>query len=274
MVVQQTITSAALYFKDHGVRSIPFEWLERARDLFTDYNLSPVFFSAAGGCFEYDDCFLLAEHGSKLTRFGETIRAGQSDLHHQLREGKIHYLGLDSTREGAEDRESWRAMVNIASSGEVFVGIEDELVSDPATLLKRAYNMAQDFVDIRYGVAYKMALEEHPDCFASGFAPSSASEVLDMIRYKDKSVQRSNSIELWRNELNGEKRHLDGLFRGAFPANILSDSHLRTAALPSRGIGRLSKLPNSRWLWELSDLEIQQAEKTLEFRGVLISQSL
>jgi hypothetical protein len=47
----QITTSAALYFAPQPCGSIPLHWFERARELFADYSLSPILFTASGGTF-------------------------------------------------------------------------------------------------------------------------------------------------------------------------------------------------------------------------------
>jgi hypothetical protein len=95
-----------------------------------------------------------------------------------------------------------------------------------------------------------------------------------MIRHRSEWDRRKKSPdELWGDELNGQRRHLTGLFRGAYSASILSEAHVRNADLGSHGIGRLSELDASHWLWELSDDELPVAQAMLDSRHVLVSQA-
>lgn len=147
---------------------------------------------------------------------------------------------------------------------------------DASVLLRTAFEMARGLFDIRYAIAYKLAAAEHPGLYATG--PNTTlvlSAFGDRLRAKRDDVYQKNPNELWRDERMGQRRHLTGLFRGAYPASILSESHVRTADLQSRGIGRLSELdPDaSLWLWELSDAEIPAAQAMLESQGVLVSQA-
>src|SRR5437016_3766315 len=142
-------TSAALYFGLEQVQSVPLRWLERAREIFEIYDLSPVLFTADGGDFLLDDCYVLAEQGRNLVEWGDVVVARAGDLVDALRNGIVESLGLDSPRHGADDREDWRAMVLAsATSGECYIGIDEDLVPDPAILLNRVYDMAKDLFDV------------------------------------------------------------------------------------------------------------------------------
>jgi hypothetical protein len=235
--------------------------------------LTPVFFAASGGKFTYDDCYWLAERG-ELTKFGISIRACESELLKAIRAGEITYLGLDATRPGANDRDDWSANVDVSSSGDIYIGVDAKLVPNLTALIRRAIGLSAGLFDVRYGYGYTMPRSKSPALYASGRHASSLSEALSMIRHRDEWQRRVKMPdELWSEELMGQRRHLTGLFRGAYPANILSEAHVRSAALMSRGIGKLTELDNSLWLWELSGEEIPVAQSILESRGVLVSQA-
>lgn len=269
------ITSVALYFKSKQGDNIPLRWFERATELFVELNLSPILFTAGGGEFLLDDCYVLADHGHNLTMFDTVIKARKSELVKALKNGEIEDLGLDSPQTRANDREEWRATVSAnVISGNCYVGIDEQLVSDASALLRRAYSISKWSFDVCYGIAYKLPLLQYPDGYASGFVKTSFSEVREMIRHRlECNLRKKTPDELWQDELYGERRHLTGLFRGAYPASILSESHLQSADLRSLGIGRLSKLSGSLWLWELSDSEIPLVQAILESKGILVSQA-
>ena len=125
------INSAALYFAPREYGAIPLNWLERAREFFLQHDLVPILFTAYGGDFLLDDCYVLEGHGGDLAMFGEIIQARGSALIDALRFEKIEDLGLDSPRPEAEDREDWRANVSVFSGrGECYIGVDDELVPD------------------------------------------------------------------------------------------------------------------------------------------------
>jgi hypothetical protein len=274
MKSEQMINSAALFFWSKTGEPIPKNWLDRARDVFAQYTLSPIFFTASGGSFTFDDCYVLADSGADITQFGELILARGSELNIALRAGEIEYLGLDALQPGANDREHSRVRLTISALGDLYAGIDADLISSPIDVLRQAYKTASGLFQICYGIAYQMALAQYPDCYASGSQISTFSDALHWIRHQDEGGHRIKMPdELWSEELAGQRRHLTGLFRGAYPANILSEAHVRSAALLSHGIGKLTELDNSLWLWELSDAEISEAQRMLESRGVLVSQA-
>jgi len=275
VIAGQITTSAALYFESEDGQSILPLWLERARALFAQYDLSPIFFTASGGDFLLDDCYVLAQAGGAISKWGEVFAARGGDLANALHNGDLELLGLDSPRAGADNRGDWRAKLSVASTpGKIYVGVDEDLIPDPSALLRRAYDMAKGLFNVRYGIAYKLPLAQNPDCYASGFVTSSVSEVFEMIRHRDQwGNRKKNPVELWGDELNGRRRHLAGLFRGAYPASILSESHIQTAALLPCEIGNLSELDASLWLWELSDRDLPAAEEFLKARAALFNQA-
>lgn len=272
---QQMTTSAALFCTFAQDEVIALIWLERAIELFREHSLSPILFTAGGGPFELDDCYALADPGGDLVKWGEVIAARRGDLVDALRNGVIYSLALDVPRAGADDRSDWRAKISVSSTvGRFYVGIDEDLVSDPVVLLRRAYDIAKDLRDVRFGIAYKMPLAEEPDCYASGSGPFSFADFREEMRLRSEGIRRPASPDdLWRDELNGRRRHLTGLFRGAYAASVLSEPHARAAGLMSQGIGRLSELGNSLCLWELSELELPQAEAMLAAKKLLVSQA-
>jgi hypothetical protein len=276
MISSAVTTSAVLYLDWPEQGSIPFVWFERAVKFFREHGLAPILFTA-NDCevFLLDDCYLLAERGQTVKFWGDTIQGRNDDLIVALRNGAIVDLGLDSPRTGATRRDEWRADVSVFSTfARVYVGADETLLSDCGKLLRRAYSMAEGIFEPRYGIAYKMRLSEAPASYATGRHLTSVSEALWMIQHRDEWERRTKTPdELWSEELMGQRRHLTGLFRGAYPANILSEAHVRSAALLSRGIGKLTELDNSLWLWELTDSEIPEAQRMLESRGVLVSQA-
>jgi hypothetical protein len=232
-------------------------------------------FTAGGGPFEVDDCYVLAETGGDLVMWEEAIPARRHELVDALRNGEIDSLTLDSPRAGALDRSDWRANVSVHTANrELYVGLDEELISDPTILLRQAYEIAKGLFDVRYGIAYTMPLADEPDCYASGHIKTSLSEVFEFIRHRREWDSRQKTPdELWSQELYEPRRHLTGLFRGAYPASILSDAHLQTAHLHSQPVGKLSKLDTTLWLWELSESEIPKAESILRAKNALVSQA-
>ena len=215
MSSRQITISAALYFDRDEFKSVPLTWLERARELFVEHSLSPVLFTARGGEFEFDDGYTLARCGT-VSLWGETFPARGAELIEALRNGVISTLGLESPRSGATDREDWRVHVSACSlSGMFYAGMDDDLMSSPAMLLRRVHGMVADLLPVRYGIAYRSPLDQHPELYAMGSRSHSVSEVFNMIRRRaDWDRRAKHQDELWNEELSGEKKHLGGLFRG------------------------------------------------------------
>ena len=271
----QLTVSAAVFFEDKPAPMAFAPWFERARAVFTEFNLSPVLFTANGSTFEFDDCYVLGNAGEDVYLWDEALHPRLADLTEALRGRTIDYLGLDSPRASAEDRSDWRASISLSSvSRDAYLGADESLIASPSAALSRVWQMAGDLCAIRYGFAYQMPLADLPDCYATGNRNTTFAEVREMIRHRREWERRiKTSDELWTEELRGARRHLTGLFRGAYPANILSDAHVRSAALDSSGIGTLTKLNNGLWLWELSDAQLPLAQSWLESRRVLVSQN-
>ena len=255
MTENQITTSVALFFDCKNNDPVPLVWFQRARDFLKEYDLAPILFSAAGKRFQLDDCYRLDYHETELVE--------------ELRSDYVIHLGLDAPRYSAEERSNWRSDISAGSiDGTFYAGIDQEIVADPVALLRRAYEIAQGVLPIRYGIAYKMPLSQDPACYAFG-AVHSFAEVLDFIRNRRNRPPKTRD-ELWGDELMGERRHLGGFFRGAYPVNLLSETHVRKANLESHRIGRLSQFDESLWLWELSEAELPEAERILAQENVLV----
>lgn len=276
MSTDKITTSAALYFEPGQIQSIPLRWFERARAFLVEYSLSPVIFSANGAGFLLDDGYALADRGCDIVGpEGYVYAARRDELIDALRRGVIDSLGLDAPHLATGDRENWRAMVSISTTcSDSYVGVDEKLFPDPSVLLRRAHRIGEGVLSICYGTAYKMPHSEHPGLYAIGYSHDSLSlSPAEMVRRRRDGELRKDSDEIWRDELNGKRRHLTGLFRGAYPASILSEAHVQNANLLSHPIGRLCPLEAGLWLWELSESEIPEAQAMLASRRLLVSQT-
>jgi hypothetical protein len=267
--------SAALYFDPAERESIPVQWLDRVIELFTEHSLSPILFTASGADFSPDDCHVFGNDGDDIALWNEVLSPRKYDLIDAMRKGEIESLVLDTPQPSASSRRQWRASVRVSLTSGVFrIGVVEGLVSNTSSLIVLAHNYARQLFNVRYGIAYKMGLAQHPDSYATGGSVSTFADAAYWIRHRDEWEHREKSTnELWSEELRGARRYLMGLFRGAYPASLLSTEHVRSAALLSRGIGKLTELDSSLWLWELSDAELPEAQKILESRTVLVSQA-
>jgi hypothetical protein len=273
-VTSQTITtSAALFLARQREGFVPLAWFERAVDYLKELGVEPILFTAHGGDFLFDDCHLLADEG-ELHIFEEVIVARQGQLVASLKRQEIDSLGLDSPRRGAKTRADWRADARASLIGDdIYLGAAEELVADAAALLKRACEMSKGLFDVRYGFAYKMPLDDGPGGYASGSRPFRLADFRRWMKDRAAGIEApKNADDLWNDELNGQRRHLTGLFRAAFPANVLSDVHVEAADLANARLGKLSPLDDALWLWQLAPDEIAPANAWLESKGLLVHQ--
>ena len=270
----QLTTSAALFGNPSPQQPIPLAWFERALSFFQEFGLTPIFFTAGGGEFLLDDCYVLAPPGNDLVKWGEPIPARHDALLEALQGGTIDHLGLDCPREGSADRSEWRGDASASTHfGDYYLGIDEERISDPVEVLRRALSMVHDLFDVRYGFAYKMPLADLPDCYASGIGRTTLADVKAMLWRHIVPLPPKSRDELWQDEVYGERRHLTGLFRGAYPANLLSEAHVNRADLQAAGLGKLTEIGGDLWLWEFADDELPQAEDLLAAKQLLVSQA-
>jgi hypothetical protein len=270
----QLSSSVALFYDSRRHNAIPFDWYERALELFKEHELSPIMFTAAGGPFEYDDCYLLADGDGQLYRWGDPqpIKWCRSELVKALKDRVIYGLEFDAPRADGKNRSDWQAKLSWLG-GNVYAGIDEEWGPDLVGWIRRAWKIAKGFVDIRYGFAYKMPLEEEPDCYATGSSRSTRAGLRDLLRdRRERIVPRPTPDDLWQKELSEERRHLSGYFRGVYPANLLSAAHVQAADLETARIGSLSPLDDSLWIWQLSVEEMPRAEEMLRDKNLLVAQ--
>jgi hypothetical protein len=254
---------------------ISVEWLHRASRVFEDLGLYPVLFSASGGGFELDNCYTMDESTKDLFLWGERIPAGGNSLIEACSRKSVDSIGLDSPRANAFARSDWNATVSASLFwGEIYLGVNEELAGDLASLVRQALEMARGLFTVRYGFAYKMPLLDEPASYAAGIRPTTLSDLRQWIRRQSDDVPPAETADqLWCQELNGQRRHLKDLFRDAYPTNILSESHVETAGLKSAGIGRLSQTTDALWLWELDPAEIGLARILLTSKRALVAQA-
>jgi hypothetical protein len=157
------------------------------------------------------------------------------------------------------------------TDGIFYLGVDEQVVPSPSTLLARAWEVARDILDVRYGISYKLPLSKHPDLYATGSNVFSLAKLRELLEARKKGAVQKHPNEIWSDELNNKKRHLTSHFRGVFPASIVSETHVQAADLRTHGIGRLTELDRSLWLWELSDAEMPAAESVLREKRVLVT---
>jgi len=241
----QITTSAVLFYRCESDEPIAFAWYQRAVELFNSYKLSPIFFTASGGDFELDDCYVLADGNGELFRWGDPtpIRFRRGDLIQALQDRVIDSLSLDTPRPNGHDRSDWSLKATVSSfEGEFFLGIDQELVPEPADLIRQAHKIASGLLEVGYGFAFQMPLENDPECFAAGIRPSKYADFKKLLRHRREGTKPQKAADdLWHDELTGERRHLTGLFRDAYLVNLLSAAHVQAAELTNRRIGTLTE---------------------------------
>jgi hypothetical protein len=270
------ITSVALFHNPSEREAIPLAWFDRAIDWIGKYGLEPILFTAGGGPFALDDCFILSDEGEAIYRWGDPqpIVPSRRELIDALRDGQIYDLLVDVPRPDGKDRDDSRAQASLSSvDGEFYLGIDQTLCADPVALLQQALEISSGLISVGYGFAYQMPQDQDPAGHAMGLTSFSFADFKEWMRKKQLGLEkRPSADDLWQRELSENRRHLAGDFRGAYPVNVLSFAHVRAAGLDSSSIGQLSKLTDSLWLWKLTDAELPEAEAMLRAKRLLVAQ--
>jgi hypothetical protein len=274
MTARQITTSAALFGSNIHTEPISLTWLARSQKWMQELTLSPILFSGSGADDLLDGCYVLTGKEGDIFQSGEIIADRAGALECALREGRIEYLGIDSPRPGARDRSDWCASAMISQRDcEAYQGADEHLVADPVTFLRQAYERVRDQLDVRYGFAYKMLLADLPDCYAGGTRRTTMADLREVFRrQRERMVQTKTADDLWHDEIHGRRRYLTGLFRDAYPANILNSAHVQRAGLQSAALGELTQLSAGLWLWALTNEEVSTAKALLETKKLLVSQ--
>src|SRR5205823_2120338 len=112
-------------------------------------------------------------------------------------------------------------------SGDFFLGVHAKVIDSPSVLLKAALALAADLPAVNYGIGYHRRQSNGPSFYAVGCGFNTD--------FSDPSAQyESRRIGEWGRERRAQSRHLTGMFRGAYPASILSDDHVEAVVHKSR----------------------------------------
>ena len=253
MSIRQITSSAALYFAPVVERAVPFRWFELAWKFLEERGLPVAYFDTSCADFPGDDA--------------KEFTTWKSRLLNSLQRDAVCDLGLGCLPAGTDDVEMWRGRIAIElANGLLYVGVDEELAPDLTKLLRDASELARIGLDLRYGISYKASLADAPESYAAGFTVYSLPEMVEVLLGEGKRTR----LDAWSDAMRGERRYLDGLFRGVYPASILSDAHVARANLKSTGFGKLSPLDAGLWLWEVPDSEIALAEAALDKLGLVI----
>lgn len=266
-------SSATIYFSSDDHSSVPIEWYQRALQFFGELDVSPVLFTAGGGVFEVDDCYVLDDFKTTIRLFGEILIGRQRELEYDLEAGNVKSLMLDCPEQDATDRDEWRVMSDLSChNGSLFMGATTSLVNDLARLMLRAHSTLVDLITPAYGYAFQMEHASHPDLYVNGSSRVLLADWRKAIRDRSAFQSRVETTdEMWSAELRWRKRYLQGLFRDAYPVNLLSASHMESGDICASGIGTVVPLAQV-WMWHLDDSELEAARGWLADRNVLVCQ--
>jgi hypothetical protein len=264
-MTNRLINSAALYFRFDGPERVPILWLTRAIEFFSSQGITLDYFDiGATETFSPDETYDFENH--------------KHDLFKAVKEGLVESVGLYSNPDGDAPRSAWRAMVSLEmENGMIFLGIDEARLPQHGLLLRSAYLMDGELLGVKYGISYKQLLARGPECYAAGVQLASLADIKEWLRSDDEGNRR---LTAWLNEQSGQRRYLTGLFRGAYPASILSNGHVeavvrkniwgKAITLRNANLGKLEALNEGLWIWQLSESEIPQAEEMLEKAGLII----
>jgi hypothetical protein len=253
--------SVALYSEPQSTGFIPVGWMRSAAGLLSSFGLPVVEFSAE----------VIAGESPPLLNFPKN----EGLLVELLERGNVNILGLYTHRRRESDLVmDWEGLAYFdLPEGLCFLGVPAKLGVSPGDLLRSSYELYKGHVPLRYGTAYYHSGWRGPDFYAVGMLAKHAGMAWEDEAYEDR-------VTKWLDEMQGQRRYLRGWFRGAYPASLLSETHVSAflrrglfrKPLPLResGLGTLTPLGEGLWLWELSEAEVATAEKALGKAGLLI----
>lgn len=258
-MTESLINSAALYFRADAPQRVPILWLIRAIDFFSSQGIGLEYFDMDGAeDSRSDEVCDFAEH--------------KSVLFEAVTKGLVERVGLYSNRNPNTPRSAWQAMASIEMElGMMFLGIEEARLPQHGLLLQSAYGMGGERLGVKYGISYKQLQSKGPDSYAAGILQGSLTDLKAWLTLEGEETRR---ITAWRNEKYGKRRYLSGLFRGAYPASLISLEHL--AALLGRvDFGQIPGIitplvENKLWTWELTNSEMMVVEELLRDSSLLV----
>ncbi len=255
------INSAALYFRPDVPPRVPILLLTRAIGFFASQGITLDYFDVSEtDVFSSDETYYFADHKGGL------IEA--------VNESRVARVGLYFNPNPEEARSAWQAMVAVdMAMGMVFVGIDEKRLSQPGVLLRLAYHIGGPALGVRYAIGYKQARSRGPECYAAGVQCGSLANIKKWLTSDDEEMKR---LTAWRNEKYGTRRYLTGLFRGAYPASLISREHLAALERHAQGghvLGTITPVvENNVWIWELTDSKISAAAALLRDNALLVGE--
>jgi hypothetical protein len=256
MTTRDMTASAVVYFHSRPSIRVSVEWAATVETYFHAFGLSIREFAV-----ETTDKSLegLCPYNESLNLLrGAIIRDCVTTLGLYCNPNREHDLVMDWYALGYADLEY----------GNIFLGLPQSLMRSLPDLLVTLTQQADLLTDCSYGIAYYHERLKGPDFFAVGM-------VANKLAFDPEGIERGRRVGRWMDEMRNPRRYLRGWFRGAYPASLLSESHVNTileggVTLRHSGLGAFSPLPNNRWLWELSEAELSIAEAALDRAGILV----
>ncbi len=250
--------SAVVYGEKDVAAPVNRAWLDAALDFLSDHGL-PV-----------------REYEAKLTPTSAPALhpwpKGRDRLFRAVDAGQVRVLGFYAHPEEKQDLVmSWHgvAYVNLNNSF-AFLGLPAASAVPPADLLRAADRLVSLIAPLRYGISYLLPIYNGPVWYAVGIGSHRSTDPGTR-----QSRETMSQLSKWQVQLVTKQSYLRGSFRDVYPANLLSEDHVRAIlpggkTLETLGIGRLSLLGPGKWLWEVSDDEITRARAVLREAGLLI----
>jgi hypothetical protein len=195
-------------------------------------------------------------------------------LFREVESGHVYDLGLHAhLTPKLLPWEHWHGRVFVEPNASfVYLGLPAGSGVALAELLRAADRLAAELApaSFRYGIAYLYPTSDDPLAYAIGDEPSRWYDP----RWRLPYVNRPQ-VQKWRHHFHRNQSYLRGSFRDVYPANLLSEAHVRAAlpvgkTLESLGIGRLTLLEPGKWLWEVPNDEVPHAQAVLRQAGLLI----
>jgi hypothetical protein len=254
--MERIITSAALYFRPTADTGVSLRVAAEACAFLAQCDLPVQEFAIETCTRDVSGLFEYKQHEKLLE--GELAR------------GNVSILGLYSNPNRESDLVmDWHALAYIdMARGNCFLGAPLSVHPQPGRLLKVAYGVFRALAPMQYGIGYFRSASQGPDFYAVGIIANS-------FDFSMEGVAENDRITKWLDEMAGRRRYLDGMYRDAYPATLLSAAHLvqpfsTGKDLFALGIGQVERVDETHWLWELTGDSIAAARRELECAGLSI----
>jgi hypothetical protein len=141
-------------------------------------------------------------------------------------------------------------------------------------LLRFLYAASKSVARWAYGISYLHPARRGPDLYSFGMTGG----VLPSARAKKTEIDTrefKKRVGAWFGELLDTRRHLEGYVRDVFPANLLTEAHVRARlggrkTLLKSGLGKFEEIDEGVWLWEVPREQLLSAREQLHRAGLLL----